>query len=154
MTVRKIKYEGKVSTLFPRRHWERESKVLVISRNISQHFWPLLCTRARVYLHVLIEKGYSLLSATSFNKVPIFVVVVFILFYYNSNRITYLRTPFMIAVRSSRLYRCKTGSSEERYSCCMAVTKGRRECGKEASIIRTLSTSANKARTGTVTYYQ
>lgn len=65
----------------------------------------------------------------------------------------YLRTPFMIAVRSSRLYRCKIGSSEERYSCCIAVTKCLWEWGKEASIIRTLSTSANKARTGTVTYY-
>lgn len=65
----------------------------------------------------------------------------------------YLRTPFMTAVRSSRLYRCKIGSSEERYSCCIAVTKCLWEWGKEASIIRTLSTSANKARTGTVTYY-
>ena len=64
---------------------------------------------------------------------------------------TYLRVPFMIAMRSSKLYECKTGSSEHMSSCCMEVMKGNKACGNDPSTFSTLSTRTNNDRTGTFT---
>jgi hypothetical protein len=63
----------------------------------------------------------------------------------------YLLVAFMIAVSNSRLHICKTGSSEQTFSCCLAVMNGNDISGKEPFTIRILSARTTNRCTGTLT---
>lgn len=82
-----------------------------------------------------------------------------ICFITNSNKrriniVDHLCAPLTIPHRISKLYECWTGSSRHTYSCCIAVIVGYKVCGKEPSTVRTLSTSINNSRTGSLAYNQ
>jgi hypothetical protein len=64
---------------------------------------------------------------------------------------SYLPVAFIIAVSNSRLHICKTGSSEQIFSCSLAVMNGNDIAGKAPFTVRILSTRTNNRRTGTLT---